>query len=441
MPQRHTRRRLLQGLATLSLPLAGCVSAPEGTQTDSTDRPTATPGDSGLAGRTLGAELVANGFTSPVGVEIPEPGRYFIVDQRGIVYLHRDGETWPYLDIRDRIVELSGYEERGLLGLAFHPEFSDNGQLYVRYSAPPRSGTPDSYDHTFVLSEFRADPTADTVESESERTVLEIPEPQSNHNGGAICFGPDGYLYVSVGDGGAANDRGPGHASDWYALAGGNGQDITENLLGSILRIDVDTVDEDRPYGIPPENPLVDRAGRPEHFAWGLRNPWRMSFTPDGRLLAADVGQNRWEELNVVQRGGNYGWNVYEGTHCFRRQECPTVTPDGERLRPPVVEYSHTGGTLSGLAIVGGYLYHGTSLPAFDGAYLFADWQAKGRLFAARPRETGLWPTNVIPVTNDAMGTNVLGFGQQPDGEILVCTTERADVGGSTGAVFRLTPP
>ncbi|MFB6152415.1 MAG: sorbosone dehydrogenase family protein [Haloarculaceae archaeon] len=430
-----------------------------GTDTPTTDRTretagenTSTAGDDG----TVTATRVASGFVSPLGLEIPQRGRRFVVDQAGKVYLQDSAgvHSDPFLDVTDRMVDVGGYSERGLLGLAFHPEFDENGRFFVRYSAPAREGTPGGYSHTFVLSEFHADPGARTADPDSERTVLEIPEPQSNHNAGAVAFGPDGYLYVATGDGGGANDVGNGHVADWYdGNDGGNGQDVTENLLGSVLRIDVDA-DSDadggpgsptrrgenaREYAVPSDNPLVGTEGLDEHFAWGFRNPWRLSFGPDGRLFVGDVGQNRWEEVSVVERGGNYGWNVKEGTHCFGTDGCPAESPRGRPLRDPVIEYPHGGDPVSGIAVVGGYLYDGEDMPAFRGQYLFADWRARGRLFAARERDDGRWPARVVSVESDAQfGPNVLSFGRNPDGELFVCTTAAGGVSGNTGAVFRL---
>jgi len=195
--------------------------------------------------------------------------------------------------------------------------------------------------------EFDACADGRRVRRDSERTVLEIPEPQGNHNAGDLAFGPDGHLYVAVGDGGSGGDRGRGHVEDWYdANEGGNGQDVTENLLGSVLRIDVDGRDDGKAYAIPEDNPLVGREGLDEHFAWGLRNPWRMSF--DGKeLYVADVGQFAREEVSLVTNGGNYGWNVREGIECFGADDCPDETPPdvrgGEPLVDPVVEYPHSG--------------------------------------------------------------------------------------------------
>ncbi|MEF8853353.1 MAG: PQQ-dependent sugar dehydrogenase [Haloarculaceae archaeon] len=391
----------------------------------------------------VAARRVASGFASPLGLEIPQAGRRFVVDQVGQVYLQEDGTLYdePFLDIGDRLVDLrDGFDERGLLGLAFHPDFADNGRFFVRYSAPPREGTPSGYDHRFVLSEFRADPGAATADRDSERTILTIPEPQFNHNAGAVAFGPDGYLYVAVGDGGGAGDQGAGHVADYYeGVGGGNGQDVVENLLGSILRIDVDDRDGERNYAIPADNPLVGDEGLDEHYAWGFRNPWRMSFGPDGRLFVGDVGQGAWEEVDVVESGGNYGWNVTEGTHCFQSEDCPSESPRGRRLRDPVVEYPHGGEPVSGISVIGGYLYDGDELAGLDGQYVFADWRAEGRLFAAREREDGLWPTRVVDVRAESQfGPNVLAFGRDPDGELFVCTTARSGPGGESGAVFRL---
>jgi glucose/arabinose dehydrogenase len=463
MDRRLSRRAALLGFAGLATSLAGCgatdtgdevpdrTSAGDGTGQSPGDG-TGSDGNGGGGGdgdgdgdadtttrvpldeRRLGAEVVAEGFPAPLGVEVRERDRYLVADQRGRVFLVEGGRSTVYLDVRDRLAgQLKS--EMGLLGIAFHPSFDENGRLFVRYSADPREGTPTDYSHTFVLSEFRTDPGADSVDPSTERTILEIPEPQANHNSGAIVFGPDGYLYVGVGDGGWARDQGKGHVQDWYdRVGGGKGQDVTENLLGSVLRIDVDGEDGDRAYAVPDDNPLVGAEGLDEHYAWGLRNPWRMSFGPDGRLFVADVGQSGGEEVNVVEKGGNYGWNVSEGAHCFEVDECPTETPDGDPLRMPIVEYSQEGGELSGNAVIGGHLYDGDALPAFRGDYVFADYRAKGRVFVAREPEEGLWSAGAVPVDHDAFGPRVTAFGRDADGELLVCSV------GDTGRILRLTP-
>jgi glucose/arabinose dehydrogenase len=462
------RRRRFLAVSGLGLAgLAGCSGAPstgggaaddgdtggdtdDGTTADA--KTTSTAGDGGttasngpsLSDARVGLERLATGFTSPVDFVAPAgTDRRFVVDQPGVVCeVTGDGRrSDPYLDLRDRVVDVSGYDERGLLGVAAHPEFADNGRLFVRYSAPRREGTPSNYSHTFVLSEFTVDPGATTASAADERVLLEVPEPQGNHNAGTVAFGPDSYLYVGVGDGGGANDVGRGHVEDWYdAVEGGNGQDVTENLLGSVLRIDVDSSDE--PYGVPDDNPLVGRDGLDEQYAWGFRNPWRMSFD-DEDLYVADVGQNAYEEVSLVERGGNYGWNVREGTHCFRAEDCPTETPDGDSLRAPVIEYPHRGDGATGIAVIGGYVYRGDDLPGLGGAYLFADWQAQGRLFAADPgSETTPWPVAEVPVDGSpGLPSNVLAFGRDPAGALYVLTSEQSRVSGNSGSLFRLVAP
>ncbi|ELZ91566.1 quinoprotein glucose dehydrogenase [Haloferax mucosum ATCC BAA-1512] len=447
------------GAAVLS-GLAGCAGEPgtdgDNTGTDGGDAATLSPdsdadggndsnGSGSLSGVEVGYETLAGGFTSPVDIAIPaafDGTKRFVADQPGRIWLHDDAglRSDPYLDIADRVVDVGGYDERGLLGIAFHPEFGDNGRLFLRYSAPHRSGTPSNDSHTFVLSELTVEPEATTVTADSERVLLELPQPQGNHNAGTVAFAPDGYLYVGVGDGGGANDEGRGHIEDWYeAVSGGNGQDVTSNLLGSVLRIDVDSEgDGDRPYGIPADNPLVGRDGLDEQYAWGFRNPWRLSF--DGEdCYVADVGQNRWEEVNLLRRGGNYGWNVHEGTHCFRRDDCPTATPEGEPLLYPVLEYPHGGDGPSGIAVIGGHVYRGAEIDALSGAYVFADWQSGGRLFAARPQESRPWDITEIPIAvRDDGGRFVLAFGRDPAGELYVCTSDNSRVGGTSGTLNRL---
>ncbi|MDS0221175.1 PQQ-dependent sugar dehydrogenase [Haloarcula sp. S1AR25-5A] len=446
--QRPSRRRFIQtGLLTV-VGLAGCAT-PGNSGSDETDTGNGGVGTDGaatgsdgtaagdLADLELGVETLATGFTSPVGVSVPAEGTLYVVDQPGQLYRVTDGgDLEVALDIRDRVVDVSGYDERGLLGAAFHPDFDGSGRVFLRYSAPRREGTPDSYSHTFVLSSFQV--SDGSFDPESERTVLEIPQPQANHNAGSIAFGPDGYLYVGVGDGGGANDQGTGHVDDWYdAVPGGNGQDVTENLLGSILRINVDT-GGDSPYAVPEDNPLVDGDGLGEQYAWGFRNPWRFSFGPGSRLFVADVGQNEYEEVNVVERGGNYGWNVREATHCFGAENCPGETPDGDPLIDPIIEYPHGGASVSGISVIGGYLYDGDAVPALQGHYVFADWRADGQLFVARERDDGLWPVTAVPVADDGFGSNVLSFGRTTAGELLVCTTDAGGVSGNSGAVHRI---
>jgi glucose/arabinose dehydrogenase len=417
-------------------PADGTPTDPDGSPTGTTD--TARDPDSGLPDA-VGLETVVDGRRAPLDVAFPTGGdRAYLAEQEGVVHALEAGtrlET-PFLDLRDAVFAGG---EKGLLGVALHPDYADNGRLFVRYSAPRRPGTPENYSHTFVLAEFRAATDRRRVDRGTERTLLEIPQPQGNHNAGDLAFGPDGHLYVAVGDGGAAGDDGPGHVDDWYdAVAGGNGQDVTENLLGSILRLDVDAGGEGG-YAIPEDNPLVGRPGLEEQYAWGLRNPYRMAFD-DGRLFVADVGQHRYEEVDLVERGGNYGWNVREGTHCFRADDCPDRTPDavrgGEPLVDPIIEYPHADAPVSGISVIGGQVYRGSALPSLAGRYVFGDLRAAGRLFVATPAADGRpWSTDVLPLADGDAGRleRLRSFGRGPEGEVYVLGT-----GEEGGGLHRL---
>jgi glucose/arabinose dehydrogenase len=422
----------------------------------------------------VGLRLVADGFTSPVAlVEAPDgSGRIFVVDQVGVIRIVTAGGTLlpdPFLDLRSRIVALMPeFDERGLLGLAFHPGYAGNGRLFVWYSAPLRPGAPAGYDNTARISEFRVSAAnANRADPASERIVLEVDKPQFNHNGGTLLFGPDdGYLYVSIGDGGGADDVGLGHVEDWYAAnAGGNGQDIQQNLLGNILRIDVD---RGAPYAVPADNPFAGTPGCAdgcdEIWTYGLRNPYRMSFDQGGAhdLFVGDAGQELWEEVSIAVKGGNLGWNVKEGTHCFSTDnpdESPAECPDtvgaphpraGDPLIDPVIEYAnhHQPGGL-GATVIGGHVYRGRALPQFAGRYVFGDWSREfeepdGSVFVASPRKKGLWHMEQLRIATSPtgrVGHYVLGFGQDLAGEMYVLTTDQTGPSGTTGKVYRLVRP
>ncbi len=406
---------------------------------------------------------VAEGLTQPLVVaEAPDgSNRLFIVEQVGrIRIVAPDGklQTEPFLDIRDKLVTLNPqYDERGLLGLAFHPDYANNGRFFVYYSAPLRAGAPTGWNHTSYISEFRVSAGNPSVaDKSSERVVLFVDKPQANHNGGTLAFGPtDHYLYISVGDGGGRDDKGIGHEEDWYEQnPGGNGQDITQNLMGNILRINVDG---GTPYGIPTDNPFVNKDGLDEIYAYGFRNPYRFSFDMGGthRLFAEDAGQELWEEVSIVTKGGNYGWNVKEGTHCFDANnarvplaECPTRDPDGNLLIDPVIEVPNAkqpGGL--GYVIVGGNVYRGKGLPQYSGQYIFGTWSVTqgtpdGLVFVATPQSSGLWNFKELNFANTPTGKlkhYLLGFGQDSKGEMYVLTSDASGPSGATGKVFKLT--
>lgn len=300
-------------------------------------------------------------FTRPVDFQTPGDGsnRIFVLEQEGVIRVvenRSDVSTAEvFLDIRDRVRD-EGNEE-GLLGLAFHPNYAENGYFYVDHTASSPRRT--------VIARYQVDPqNSDRALPQSEEVILEVDQPYGNHNGGQIVFGPDGYLYITLGDGGSGGDPQE------------NGEDPT-TLLGAILRIDVDGTGEGgTPYAIPPDNPFADNdeGFREEIFAYGLRNVWRFSFDQQtGRLWAGDVGQNAYEEVDVIESGGNYGWDLMEGFHCFE----PETGCDESGLTPPVWEYPHA----LGRSITGGFVYRGRDVPSLAGRYVFADF-VSGRIWA-----------------------------------------------------------
>lgn len=412
----------------------------------------------------IGIEVVATGFTSPVQmVQAPgKNGRRFVVDQVGKIWginPENDVMPKPFLDISSKITPLSPrYDERGLLGLAFHPDFTQNGRFFVYYTAPLRAGGPTGFNHTGVIAEYRTQGRQQIhADASTERIILQWDHPQSNHNGGTVAFGPDGMLYISIGDGGGANDVGLGHVEDWYTEnGGGNAQDITQNLLGNILRIDVDGA---QPYAVPTDNPFVGQPGLDEIWAYGLRNPYRFSFDMGGShaLLAQDAGQELWEEVSVIVRRGNYGWNVKEGTHCFDAENptvspatCPSLDPTtGETLRDPVIEFANTKNPAGGLAftVVGGNVYRGSLVPSLGGKYIFGGATASltapdGRLFVATPAGGGLWPMNELLINGTARLNHVVkGFGQDKAGEVYVVGSEILGPTGNTGKLYKIVSP
>jgi glucose/arabinose dehydrogenase len=446
------RRQFLGVVGTAAL--AGCTaSAEERGGYSSIER-----------GPSVGLEAVAGGFREPVGFRTAHDDRLvYVADKDGRIYVRDETgvREEPFLDLGDRLAERTSWEQ-GLLGFELHPDFETNRRCYVRYSSPPRDGTPEGFSHTFVLAEFRAERDLRRADPDSERAVLEIPEPGENHNAGAIAFGPDGYLYVGVGEGDPPawwSGRGdPGDADDWYWLnAGGNGQDLTANLLGSVLRIDVDDRDDGKEYAIPDDNPLVGREGLDEQYAWGFRNPYRMGFS-GGDLYVGDVGAASVEEVNRVEKGGNYGWNVREGDRCYSDQlavealaklpgfekkypTCPGETPSGEPLLDPVIAYPHyRDGQSFGRAVVGGYAYENDRVTAVQDQYVFADLMGAGSgLFAATPSEGRPWEIASVNVASgpDVADQSILSLGRDAAGELYVLTTQFAE---GTGSVYRLVP-
>ena len=302
-----------------------------------TASPRLSPTPRPTAAADVAVQTVASGLTAPVGlVALQGSGtRALVLEQTGLISLLdlASGATTPFLDLRDRVVPLKpDYDERGLLGLAFHPDFATNGRLFVYYGAPVRKASPAVLDHTNTLSEFHVDPAhPETADPASERIVLQFDQPQFNHSGGGLGFGPDGMLYLGTGDGGGQGDASPGHSPQ------GNAQDLAK-LNGKILRLDVDGKP---PYAIPADNPSLGPDARPEIYAYGLRNPWRLAWEPAGarRLIVSDPGYGRFEEIDLVESGGNYGWRIREGAHCLDVDapltDPPSCAKTGARRQAP----------------------------------------------------------------------------------------------------------
>ena len=330
---------------------------------------------------------VVGGLDSPVQVTHAgdRSGRLFIVEQAGRVRTLKDGRLLPrpFLDITARVT--SG-GEMGLLSVAFHPRYTENGRFYVNYT------TSDGERLRSVVAEYRVSQDAD-VAGTTERILLEVAQPFRNHNGGLNLFGPNGMLYIGFGDGGSGRDP------------LNNGQRL-DTLLGKILRIDVDG---GTPYRVPPDNPFVSRAGaRGEIWAYGLRNPWRFSFDRNtGRLFAADVGQNLLEEVDVVERGKNYGWRIMEGTSCH----IPASACSREGLELPIAEYDRAGGC----SITGGYVYRGTRIQGLAGRYLFGDY-CSGRIWALTETASNRWSMASLLSTD----LRISSFGEDAAGEVYV---------------------
>ncbi len=320
-------------------------------------------------------------------------GRVFVATQRGVIHALKNTAksqtSRVFLDIRDRVIYQDRENEEGFLGLAFHPDYKNNGKLFVYYSTRQAP-------HTSIVSSFRvSEDDPNQVDPSSETEIMRIKQPFWNHNGGTIAFGPDGYLYIGLGDGGSANDP------------QGNGQNLA-TLLGSILRIDVDRTSDGRNYAIPKDNPFVGRSGaRPEIFAHGLRNVWRLAFDPKtGLCWAADVGQNAWEEIDLIHSGGNYGWNFREGLHPFGVK----IPADDTPFVDPIWEYDHTVGK----SITGGFVYRGKRFPELVGCYLYADY-VSGKLWALKYDASAKRVVANYEIPSPEM--QVISFGEDEAGE------------------------
>ncbi len=385
--------------------LVWCVAPAWGEETQVDQRPLA-----------VGVEDVFPDLRIPLPVVVTHAGdgsgRIFVGTQTGQIHVFPKrtdvAETKVFLDLTSQVVYKEIENEEGLLGLAFHPRYRENGYFYVYYTTTDAP-------HTSVISRFRVSPhDPDRADPASEMELMRIPQVSWNHNGGTLIFGPDGMLYIGLGDGGRSSDP----------LK--HGQNLA-TWLGSILRIDVDRQEADRRYAIPPDNPFVQTPNaRPEIWAFGFRNVWRMAFDRQtGLLWAADNGEDLWEEIDLVERGGNYGWSLREGRHKF-------VDGSGPRddLIEPIWEYHHR----VGMSIIGGCVYRGSKVPALQGAYLYGDYVV-GSLWALR------YDIQQQRVTENrairGSGLPVMTFGEDEEGEVYVTTM----LGGGVLYGFRALEP
>lgn len=413
-------------------------------------------------------QIIAAGLTSPVDLK-PDPevsDRFYVVDQAGKVHVIHQGILLPepFLDVTDRIVQPLGilgsfdeddFDERGFLGLAFHPEFADGSSpghhnVYT-YTSEPVAGPadftvdlpPDQINHQSVITEWQLARGGDRIDPANARVLLRIDQPQFNHNGGAIAFGPDGYLYIALGDGGGANDTSDGHGDQ------GNGQNIN-TVHGSILRIDPlapertpdsrDLISANGNYRIPWDNHFVGIEGINEIYAYGFRNPYRFSFDKlSGMLIVGDVGQGLVEEINIVRKGLNYGWRLKEGDFLFDPEGLAVGLPlEDKSLIDPVAQYDHD----DGLSVIGGYMYHGAEVPELRGLYVFGDFSRGFRDPDGRVLVADLLTGHIeeLLIGKEARNLNlyVKGIAQDHDGEVYVLASSALGPYGNTGVVLKV---
>src|SRR5215470_8579789 len=345
------------------------------------------------APQTLALTTFVTGLTNPVDLQTANDGtgRLFVVEQPGTILVIKNGSVLatPFLDITAK-VNFDGAEQ-GLLGLTFHPNYPTNPHFYLNYDRLIGAQI------QTVIAEYAVSTTnPDQADPASERMLLIVNQPFTNHKAGQLAFGADGFLYFGLGDGGSGGDP------------LGNGQNL-QTLLGKMLRIDVDhTGAAGQPYAIPSDNPFVNGGGLPEIYAFGFRNPFRFSFDrPTGRVFVADVGQARFEEIDILPKGGNFGWNIMEGSHCFN----PMTGCNMTGLIMPIFDYDHT----QGIAVIGGYVYHGSAIPQLQGTYLFSDF-GSGTLWNLTEGPPGTWTRMTLLST----GRNISSFGQDASGELYM---------------------
>ncbi|MCC8426054.1 sorbosone dehydrogenase family protein [Mucilaginibacter sp. UR6-11] len=364
----------------------------------------------------LKAQQLVTGLQAPLDMAFTGNGDILVAEQAGKIRLIKNGKLTaaPVLDISSKLIRTMPVDVRGLLGFALHPKFKSNHKVYVFYSAPT---TTENADHKNIIAEYTLSTNSTQVDPDSGRILFTADEPGQGDNGGCLKFGPDGYLYIAMGDGGGGGDK---HGPI------GNGQNMN-TLLGKILRIDVNS---DLTYIVPKDNPFVGKTDvRPEIWAYGLRNTWRFSFDKVTRqLFTSDVGEGAWEEQDIIERGGNYGWRITEGNHCFN----PKADCDFTGTIKPISEYDHK----SGVCVIGGYVYHGRQLPSANkGKYFFADWT--GPIYYIEKNSTG-WQRGKVELQNYPQNLKITSWGEDPSGEIYVITNGGTLLSDVKGAIYKI---
>lgn len=368
---------------------------------------------------TVNSQLVAPGIYAPTSMAFPSADIAWVTEQGGKIRLLRNGKLTDVvvLDLKDKTVRMNaGYEERGLLNVILHPQFATNGKFYIFYSKPAvRQPAPaPRVDHVDVVAEYTMQKNSELADPNSERIILALDKPEGNHDGGGIVFGADGYLYITFGDGGGQHDN---HGKI------GNGQDMN-TWLGKVLRVDVNVTEGG--YAVPKDNPFVGKADtKPEIWCYGFRNPYRISLDKASKqLFIGEVGQDLWEEIDIAQKGANYGWRLVEGNHCHN----PATGCSFTGLTAPITEYHHS----EGVSVMGGYVYNGTQLPALKGKYIFGDWTGPTWYL----QKTGSkWNRGKLVINNFPKNSTITGWAEDQAGEIYYLTNNQPGPGpaGSTG--------
>lgn len=366
-------------------------------------------------------EKVADSLYGPLALENAHDGsgRIFVGEQAGRIRVIKNGKLLkePFLDIRSMLVPIKNeYMDVGLLGFAFHPDYKNNGRFFVHYSAPSAKK---GFNNKSVLAEFKVSAANSDKADPTQATILEVEQPEENHNGGNIVFDKQGYLYIGFGDGGGQGD------AHGYP---GNGQNLNQ-LLGKIIRIDIN---HKKPYAIPADNPFVGKAGRDEIWSYGMRMPWRLSFDEKtGELFCGDVGQNLYEEVDIIEKGKNYGWRAMEGFHIYDT----ILYKKGGNFILPVVEYPHP----EGVSITGGYVYRGRQYPAMEGKYIFGDWAFK--VFYMEKNKQGKWikkDCHFEGKDNNTFNFRINSFGEDEDSEIYMVTQNEIGAIDPSGVVYKI---